>query len=906
MERRERIRRGCVLLEDAFKGRGKYGLFSLLDAPVWRQAVFLLYSNKWWEYAVLVACFCHSLTIFWESPGLQGLSDPFPLLTANHLTSWNFQHLDSLMVMRVEFACIVIYTMDISMKIIWSSHCGLKPGERGWHYIHTLIVVLFIVRPLDYYLFINQICGLRFSRPFRLVYITSKLPEVRFLASFLPVMCVKLATSFSGPWIGFLSIFGAICVRLYGALPEDQQLDLEGDSTLDNFDPVVVQVFITFVGFYLMSMDTMKLFAQLENLKREEEREGSEERSRGKRKNVQAQAQAQTQAQDQEQKQEHEQERGQGQGLEVGDLYGEESDKDLTAQKEERDKTIEAQAREVGELKPARTVLVEVQLLQPLQNFPPYGLDPEEAFQLLDVNNEGKIGWKEYVDMMHYLRPYDSNPRHLKIIFTNACKTESNFITINDLQYLQSLRRAKFVKSVSKVGTRKVDFLAWDAMNFKMILADSILLCCGLDSVALFQSQLELGTCMLAASVLHLQYLAIVDFNFLKEVLVEEWRMIDCFVLVFCALAQALYCVAIAESWSVPWPQLLSAAAAVRSLRVALYHAPSRRYLIVFCTQVGPLLLDFAALVASTVFAFCCIGMELLAHPTHQCSPPVTSELNVTSTSEDLPNFNTASSGLFSTFLLFVEDWNGLVHIADKSGSPVKIAFVSGGQEAWRRWRWQMLKKGQKEQSVYENEDKGKDKDLKELVEAVALKRVQVVEFMQVWQAEDIKARKKALLNKFKGAAHVIMAKNRLRRMMSFGKGQKKQEQAAAGPPKSTTTSLPSSSMLSSSMLSSSSPSTLRVILILLNPPVLPSSRPPVLPSSRSPVLLALFPRPSSSSTSQVLPSPGPPKLERFDTSREMLQQARELVSEQLEYMVVPVDGSWRTRLWLHSKEEED
>eukprot|EP00960_Hanusia_phi_P047125 758241-Hanusia_phi.AAC.5 len=26
-----------------------------------------------------------------------------------------------------------------------------------------------------------------------------------------------MACSFSGPWIGFLSIFGAICVRLYGA-----------------------------------------------------------------------------------------------------------------------------------------------------------------------------------------------------------------------------------------------------------------------------------------------------------------------------------------------------------------------------------------------------------------------------------------------------------------------------------------------------------------------------------------------------------------------------------------------------------------------------------------------------------------------------------------------------------------
>uniref|UniRef100_A0A7S0EIS2 Uncharacterized protein n=1 Tax=Hanusia phi TaxID=3032 RepID=A0A7S0EIS2_9CRYP len=196
--------------------------------------------------------------------------------------------------------------------------------------------------------------------------------------------------------------------------------------------------------------------------------------------------------------------------------------------------------------------------------------------------------------------------------------------------------------------------------------------------------------------------------------------------------------------------------------------------------------------------------MELLAHPTHQCSPPQSVDANVTSAAEDLPNFNTVSSGLFSTFLLFVEDWNGLVHIADKSGSPIKIAIVSG----YFMMGYVIMGIG-----------------LCNLLTNL------VVEFMQVWQAEDVKARKKALLNKFKGAAHVIMAKNRLRRMMSFIKEEKKQ------------------------------------------------------PHSASPA--------------------APAQLERFETSREMLQQARDLVSEQLEYMVAPVDGSWRTRLWMHSKEDD-
>eukprot|EP00960_Hanusia_phi_P047127 758241-Hanusia_phi.AAC.7 len=139
----------------------------------------------------------------------------------------------------------------------------------------------------------------------------------------------------------------------------------------------------------------------------------------------------------------------------------------------------------------------------------------------------------------------------------------------------------------------------------------------------------------------------------MSQVLAEKWRMVDCCVLVFCALAQvrrgsyvnvllsfshlcftlpppisslspksslerrhgyqlisplssssllssplrlscfpsvslssllllqALYCVAVAESWSVPWPQLLSAAAAVRSL-VSLPLSHSRSSLLPF------------------------------------------------------------------------------------------------------------------------------------------------------------------------------------------------------------------------------------------------------------------------------------------------------------------------------------
>eukprot|EP00960_Hanusia_phi_P047124 758241-Hanusia_phi.AAC.4 len=127
------------------------------------------------------------------------------------------------------------------MKIAWSSHCGLKPGvwtglaslvcivklvqERNWHNFHTLLVAFFVVsstssrssgmtwahrstttcssiKSADFVFpgpsasFTSQASKsmIQATWHIQLTFPSSQLPEVRFLASFLPVMCVKLAT----------------------------------------------------------------------------------------------------------------------------------------------------------------------------------------------------------------------------------------------------------------------------------------------------------------------------------------------------------------------------------------------------------------------------------------------------------------------------------------------------------------------------------------------------------------------------------------------------------------------------------------------------------------------------------------------------------------------------------------
>eukprot|EP00960_Hanusia_phi_P047123 758241-Hanusia_phi.AAC.3 len=95
-------------------GRGRCNLTS--DVCV-RQ----LYSNKWWEYLVLLACFCHSLTIFWESRMLIVFVDlGLRHVTVNHSDSQSFDF------------------VELSQSRL---SCGRKP-DSSWRLLPLLVPLL--------------------------------------------------------------------------------------------------------------------------------------------------------------------------------------------------------------------------------------------------------------------------------------------------------------------------------------------------------------------------------------------------------------------------------------------------------------------------------------------------------------------------------------------------------------------------------------------------------------------------------------------------------------------------------------------------------------------------------------------------------------------------------------------
>jgi len=363
------------------------------------------------------------------------------------------------------------------------------------------VVVLFMLDFAGYY---SGLVPLRFARPLRLMLMGAKMREVWFLLSFLPSMCARIATQFSGPLFGFLSCYSVVLVRLYGQLPEEEQRQMQlGEQsgvfsqmlptyrvlfmlvTLDNFDPVVVQCFrhhpsalllffffVVFAGFYMMSMVL---------------------------------------------------------GV-VGDLFAEATNLDLSdADQVER-------------------------------------LAMQKAYQLIDTEGRGKLGWREFKEIIAHLRPGQQHLQQLRALFHILCQdtmgnSETGAFRAEDLGKLSALSAARFFDDPHKHGARSLDFLSWDRFNQYILVSDALILCCGLDVMELpwtpfAHVRVDVGSALLAASIFHLAYLAFLDAHLLVEVNSHPWRRIDHLLLLAGAACQLLYILAIHCALPAPIPQV--------------------------------------------------------------------------------------------------------------------------------------------------------------------------------------------------------------------------------------------------------------------------------------------------------------------------------------------------------------
>jgi len=267
-EKSEKIRRGCILLRDAYDGRASHGLFSLQDGPAYKRVLFQIQTAQWWQNVLIWANLIHAGLIAFEAQ--------------NWTVSWVNPDLDPIWVKVTEVICIILYSTDALMKMNyfggWSDYVS-----KEWQRNYLTLIFLFAA---DLGLYTFHMCPLRFTRPFRLFILTARHRDVRRLASFIPRMATKLFDSFALPLFMALSFFSILCTRLYGWMPNEGDYGNEHFgtlarafqslfflSTLDNYDPIVVDAFhlsgftfflflffIVSTSFFLMSMALGEVF----------------------------------------------------------------------------------------------------------------------------------------------------------------------------------------------------------------------------------------------------------------------------------------------------------------------------------------------------------------------------------------------------------------------------------------------------------------------------------------------------------------------------------------------------------------------------------------------------------------------------------------------------------------------
>ncbi|EKX42514.1 hypothetical protein GUITHDRAFT_111490 [Guillardia theta CCMP2712] len=292
-----------------------------------------------------------------------------------------------------------------------------------------------------------------------------------------------------------------------------------------------------------------------------------------------------------------------------------------------------------------------------------------KAFQKLDVEEQGKIKWLHFREMLVHLRPKDRNVKHDIAIFKELTRDmilrgeepHINSTNFRDIKGFLPYETAKPASSLQKF----TEF--WE---YIIISVDSILILSGMDSMKV--NGIKLGTIFLSFFIWHLIVLVIFDFSFARKYWNVDWRRGDSIILLISVVCHAwvnFKC----QSCRPSFKCLLEAVAVIRIFRPVLHNRESRQYMLAVL-GVGPVLLHFGLLVATFNYMFSVIAMEMFALDPVTTTGPEGTRL-LLACDKELPNFNCFSTGSLSIFMVFIEAGFGVVAARSCMRDKLKSLF---------------------------------------------------------------------------------------------------------------------------------------------------------------------------------------------------------------------------------------
>mmetsp|Transcript_42128 Transcript_42128/g.86080 ORF Transcript_42128/g.86080 Transcript_42128/m.86080 type:complete len:943 (-) Transcript_42128:131-2959(-) len=593
--KKRELGRGCVLLRDAYDGRASHGLFSLLDGPAYKRILFKVQTAQWWQSTIIWTNLLHCSLIMFEAQ--------------NWRVSWEDPDLDPLWLKIVECLCIMVYAADVIMKMNYFG--GWKDYvSKEWQRNYLTLIFCFFV---DLTLYTFRLCPLRFSRPCRLFIFMGRHRDVRRLASFIPRMATKMFKTFALPLFLALSFFGILCTRLFGWMQNEGDYGKEHFpnipraiqslfllSTLDNYDPIVIDAFplsrLSFViylafivstAFFLMSMALGEVF----------------------------------------------------------DMYVEDNIATVTAEAKKESKSL------------------------------------DKAFKKLDVDQTKMISWPNFREMLHTLRPQDSD-RRAWMIFKSITQDSGKPMIDRDL-FLQigEVLHVKFIFLHQKyTGSAIGGHSKWAKFQRHLITADCLAILFGIDGLLL--TTVDLSWLISWMPALHLRvsfllsflsagvilYIFVIDYAFFMRMSVHQWRRSD-YAIIAVSVVACVLLLPCPGAWqpgndngscftcAVPWRQVILASDAARLTRIVL-HSAEARLTLTSVTHVGPVMAHMGGLMLTITYFFGTSTMEMLAGKVchaKQCA-------------RRMPNFDCASSAIISMFQLSIgSNWGDVLAAVDNS-----------------------------------------------------------------------------------------------------------------------------------------------------------------------------------------------------------------------------------------------
>ncbi|XP_065845102.1 sodium channel protein type 7 subunit alpha-like isoform X2 [Oscarella lobularis] len=182
-------------IEDALKGRGRYGKARAMFKPKYAQRCFHIINNKWFHRLIFFTVVLHSFLVFGERPSVQKEHPSVIVLNA---------------------VCLLVYVLDITLTIVfmnWNVFWTLK--ETVWNRGEFVLLILFSID------FVIQIAGaitgeyyIRVFRCLRATMLFCKAKNIRHIFGVLVSILVKLGKVFAGIAL-FILVFAAIGLHVF-------------------------------------------------------------------------------------------------------------------------------------------------------------------------------------------------------------------------------------------------------------------------------------------------------------------------------------------------------------------------------------------------------------------------------------------------------------------------------------------------------------------------------------------------------------------------------------------------------------------------------------------------------------------------------------------------------------------